>query len=151
MLKEKINNLLNAVKDDLDAAEFIDSSLNRFRDYVNSVVTMEYRMGIATAVKEGEELREIIQTLDRSRHIAHESAISACSQLNRLSERVGLPPFFDGDINDRYQVADFCKDFVDEMWFNGRYREKGKDLFESLINKHESINSKSFIEAENVL
>ena len=151
MIKEKIHNLINAVKSDPDDIAFVDERLNRFSNYVNTVVTGEYRISIAMAVKEGDELKDAVQTIDRSRRIAHESAIDACNQLNRLSKNLGLEAFFEGDTADRQQVADFCKDFVDELWYSGRYREKGQDLYEALINERKSVTPKSFAEAESVL
>ena len=44
MYKERVAALMNAVKDDPDDLEFIESRMNMFTDYVAHVTWMEIRM-----------------------------------------------------------------------------------------------------------
>ena len=123
MIKEKINKFVAAYcseygvdKDDL---VFLESKFDAFRTYVNVVTSMEYKIPIMRFRLEGEEYREAVAELDRHRRICHEDVIGTCSYLNRVSGMLGLEPFYEGDINDRYQVAEFAGEFVEELYQRG--------------------------------
>lgn len=118
MIKEKYENLLKAV--DEEDQEFIYDCMNTYRKYVNTVVRMEIRIPLIRLRMEPEDLQYEIMQMDATRRRCHDAAIDACNMLNRLSERLGLPVFFEGDTKDRYQVADFCLEVCQELFLNGQ-------------------------------
>lgn len=118
MIKEKYENLLKAV--DEEDQEFIYDCMNTYRKYVNAVVRMEIRIPLIRLRMEPEDLQYEIMQMDATRRRCHDAAIDACNMLNRLSERLGLPVFFEGDTKERYQVADFCLKVCQELFLNGQ-------------------------------
>ena len=67
---------------------------------------------------EGDEYRAWVSDMDRSRRNAHEAAIANVSMLNKMAEKLGVEPIFDGDIKDRNAVGDFCGALVFEYFDN---------------------------------
>ena len=143
MIKEKVNNFIAAFcKEfgaDADNIEFLESRLDTFRIYVNAVTSMEYRIPILKFKMEGESLRDVIMELDKSRKICHDNAIATCSAFNRISEQLGLEPFFEGDTNDRHQVAEFAGEFVNELY------QQGISPCRNSIPQNEIIRSLQFV------
>ena len=135
----KISNLINACKDDSDMVEFLGDQFGTFGDYVNIVARMEYSVRILMATKDDTEaFQSAVKELDNSRRIYHNAAISACNILNRLSEKFGLEPFFDGDTKDRHQVAEFAGRFVNELYCHGIFKET-QELHKALMNGEVSL------------
>lgn len=118
-MKEKITDLANGWKEDKDVLDMIKKNVGRIQGYVDSVVTMECLQPVIYAKYEGEEIRDRIMDLDQKRRIAHEAAISAVSQLVRWAGLVNVEPVYTGDLDDRWQIADFCIEFVKNV-FDGR-------------------------------
>ena len=111
---ENYVNLLKAYKDDPEDLKFIQERMIKPLNYVNSVVkeaidtpALKERYWDDTSLFQYNVMR-----LDKARRLAHEDCISAVSQLNRLCETQNLSLIFQGDINDRYAVADFAIDAV---------------------------------------
>lgn len=119
MIKEQITKLAHSWKGDTDALDIIKSDLQACGDYIQAVYSMEYSIPIIRARYEGDEVRYRITMLDTNRHAAHDRAIMGVKRLNRFSSVKGLAIFYKGDPDDRYQVADFCKEIVNEL-FDGR-------------------------------
>lgn len=63
--------------------------------------------GVSTA-----EYSSIFAEQDKLRHDAHEEAITSTRILNRQSTRLGLGKVFNGDEENRYEIADFCRELV---------------------------------------
>ena len=119
---EIYNQMLEIAKEsqDTDLAEFIEEQVNYFRKYVNSVVEMEIRIPIARFRMETEEFQRFVENLDSNRRKIHETAIDACRILNRICGMMNLEAFYPGDLEDRYQVADFCLVVVSEFFRDGQ-------------------------------
>lgn len=135
MYKERIANLMNAVKNEPDDLEFVESRMNAFTEYVSHVAWMETRIQRLTIEGvDGQEWRDAVQSLDYSRRSKHEVAMGAISQLNRLSKAVGLEPFYDGPVDHehRNEVGDVIGAIVNE-YFEGRTpgQLKQKDLMDA--------------------
>lgn len=118
-IKENFLQLIKKVAGDSCLLEFVETRMQKFGNYVNEVYMMEYSLPILYARYEGEELQDKVMALDIRRKIAHDSAIAAIAQLNRLSVQLQTEPLFSGDVTDRYQVADFCEAVV-SSFFQGR-------------------------------
>ena len=121
MLKEKYSALVAVLSVDEEMLEFVSERMAHLCNYVDRVVQMEYSIPLLRARYEGQDLIDKIENLDRARRSAHELAIAAVRQLNRLCVAEGVEKLFSGDESDRYQIADFCGLVVNEL-FEGRTR-----------------------------
>ena len=116
MIKEKFLNLVNACKNDSEMLEIIESDMKALGEYVYAVHMMETSIPIIHINYEGEELRDRVEKLDRNRRDHHDRAIMGVKRLNRFAEMEGVEKIFTGDIEDRYAIADFCRDVTVEMF-----------------------------------
>lgn len=116
MMKEVFLQLVDTCKHDSDLLQIIEDDMDSFRRYIDAVYSMEYSIPIIRARYEGQDVRDRIMVLDKNRRMAHDRAIVAVKRLNRYSEMYGVHKIFQGDVEDRYQVADFCQDIVDEFF-----------------------------------
>lgn len=107
MRKEKINKLIESWKDDKEVLDIIQADVLALGEYTQAVYYYE-----------GEEVRDALGKNDQSRHDAHERAIMGVKRLNRFASMKGLEPIFEGDIDNRYEVADFCCATVKEYFDN---------------------------------
>ena len=119
MIKEKFLNLVNACKNDSEMLEIIESDMKALGEYVYAVHMMETSLPIIHVNYDGQELRDRVEKLDRNRRDHHDRAIMGVKRLNRFAEMECVEKIFTGDIEDRYAIADFCRDVTIEM-FNGR-------------------------------
>lgn len=99
-----------------DFCQFIGEKLDRFPAYVQAVARYDNAVSLAYATMEGEELRDKVASVDRSRRLAHDSAIDAVNILNRAFSRAGVEPFSDVDTSNRTAVADFAGRFTIEAF-----------------------------------
>ena len=118
MRKEKINKLIESWKDDKEVLDIIQADVLALGEYTQAVYYMEFSVAIIKAKYEGEEVRDALGKNDQSRHDAHERAIMGVKRLNRFALMKGLEPIFEGDIDNRYEVADFCCATVKEYFDN---------------------------------
>lgn len=114
--------LVNAWADDEEVLELIEDNMNAFPTYVSSVYNMEYHIQMVRIRYKGEpeKIQDITMTLDSQRRMAHESAIRAVTQLCRWATIKGVDPIYHGNLEDRYEIADFCRDIVLHFFDNGR-------------------------------
>lgn len=134
MYRERIGNLMEACKADSDDLDFIESRVNSLVDYVQYVSFMETRIQrLSIEGIMGEEWRDKVQSLDERRRSKHEVAMSAVTQLNRLSQAEGLELFYNGPVDHehRNEVGDLCQAVCSE-YFEGRHLQplKVSDLME---------------------
>lgn len=121
---EKFQKILNAA--DAETLELIKDQFSNFAQYSLRVCDYVTKGEIAKKTLGGDALREEMQNLDESRHNAHEAAISSLNMLNRLGSSYIGEPFADVDTCDRYAVADFVGEFVQEVYAGEIARTKGK-------------------------
>lgn len=119
LIKEKFLNLVNACKNDSEMLEIIESDMKALGEYVYAVHMMETSIPIIHINYEGEELRDRVEKLDRNRRDHHDRAIMGVKRLNRFAEMEGVEKIFTGNIENRYAIADFCRDATVEI-FNDR-------------------------------
>jgi len=117
-MKEEFLNLVKACEKDEDLLDFVEMAMNTITKYVARVTHMEYALPIYKARYEGQELRDKIQTLDELRRSAHEAAISAVKSMDRLAKKLHVKPMYTGDLDNRYQIADFCENMVHEFFID---------------------------------
>ena len=122
MYKQRIANLMMAVKNEPDDLDFIESRMETFIEYQRHVVWMETRIQRITMENlRGEEYRQAVEPLDHHRRSKHNVAMDAINQLNRMCKAVGVEPFYDGPVDHehRTQVGDAIGEIVNE-YFQGR-------------------------------
>jgi hypothetical protein len=119
-MKETNYELFDNNKD--EALDFVESRLEAFLKYADIVINEQIMRPIGKAAYEGQEYRDKVLSDDESRHCAHENAIAAIDALNRISEKLGLEPFADVDTKDRYAVAEYIGQVVNEMYEMNRSR-----------------------------
>lgn len=116
MIKEKFLNLVNVCKNDRDMLDIIESDMRALGEYVYTVHMMETSIPIIRINYESQELRDRVEKLDNNRRAHHERAIIGVKRLNRFAEMEGVEKIFTGDVNDRYAIADFCRDTTVKMF-----------------------------------
>ena len=136
MIKEKFLNLVDACKNDRDMLDIIESDMRALGEYVYAVHMMETSLPIIRINYEGQELRDRVEKLDHNRREHHERAIMGVKRLNRFAEMEGVEKIFTVDVNDRYTIADFCRDTAIEM-FDDR---TGRSL--SLVHSEQIVDDK---------
>ena len=82
--------------DDKDNLKYI---CHKCLEYVNSVHAHQKALEIIRFRYDADEM---------NRHVIHEVAISNCNVLNRLAAFYGIGKIFTGNVNNRFEVADFC-------------------------------------------
>ena len=112
MYRDRFKRLVCSAKGDADVLSIIEDAMNSFSHYVNTVYSMEIHLQTLRFRLEGDAYRDAVMELDRRRHSAHEAAIASCAVINRVADRIG-------NLENRYEVAEFCMAIVDEM-FRGR-------------------------------
>lgn len=113
----------------------IENNMETLVDYVKSVYMMEVSLTLSR-VRLGDDSREFaerVAELDRKRRICHEAAIASVSALNRMCDFFKVARVFEGDIDNRYEVADFCGNMVDEI-FKSRDKAVAKDVLAAARN-----------------
>lgn len=102
-----------------EALEFLSSELQSFPKYVNVVVNEQIMMPIYKAKYEGQDYRDAVMNIDKSRRIQHEQVICSVNILNRTCDRHGIARFADIDTTDRHAVANFAGIFVNDLYNKG--------------------------------
>ena len=119
MYRDRFKRLVCSAKGDADVLSIIEDAMNSFSHYVNTVYSMEIHLQTLRFRLEGDAYRDAVMELDRRRHSAHEAAIASCAVINRVADRIRARHLYTGNLENRYEVAEFCMAIVDEM-FRGR-------------------------------
>jgi len=116
-IKERINALLKKIKDDPDLVSLVRDMVDSCANYVDTVVNMENAINVYRfRVEDPSELRVMIQRLDQTRRIVHNTVISNVRIVDRLCKINGVEPVFGGLDEDRLAIAEFAKKVVDEFF-----------------------------------
>ena len=107
-----LTNLAKIYADDVDVLEIIEDTIDVYGNYVAYVYKMESLRPILKIRLEAEEYKNIIEEMDEKRTRIHNAAIASTKTINRLCEFNELPLFFQGNIEDRVEVAEFIRDVV---------------------------------------
>ncbi len=91
-----------------DAIAYIEDIIKTCGEYVERVTTMEAALTVARYRMEGEEYREYVSNLDRSRRIAHDAIVANTAILCRYCRLANVPLIYTGDLKSRYEVAEFA-------------------------------------------
>jgi len=116
-IKNKVNALLEKIKDYADKTSLVRDMVDSCANYVDTVVNMENAINVYRfRVEDPSELRVMIQRLDQTRRIVHNTVISNVRIVDRLCKINGVEPVFGGLDEDRLAIAEFAKKVVDEFF-----------------------------------
>lgn len=123
---ERYNEVVEIVSADDVAASLLEKLVESAERYFGSVVKMEARLKMARFRLDGEELRDLTETLDRNRRMAHEALISNLHIFNRyvikeFGKDVPVGGVFSKDpesIRDRVAIADWAGELLCALYAN---------------------------------
>lgn len=123
---ERLEKVIRLAGEDEVAMSLLDKLLDSAERYFGTVVKMEARLKMARFRMDGDELRELVQTLDRNRHLAHEALLSNLHILNRylfkeFGEEMPIGGIFSKDpeaIRDRAAVGDWAGELLYALYAN---------------------------------
>lgn len=84
--------------------------------YIEGVANMENVLNIGRFRLEPEDYRAEVRRLDERRSILHNVVIGDCTILNRFCQSYNIENIYEGNLADRYEVAEFAKKYIDELW-----------------------------------
>lgn len=118
--RESIRKLLLLYRDDPATMQFLEEILESFEAYHNAVFKEQIgRMLCGSGAEDAEAYRDRIVSLDRTRTIHHNSVIANVGILNRLAEKAGIPPVYDGVVSEerpyRREVANAVFAYLEEI------------------------------------
>lgn len=116
---EKFLALVGAYKGDDLMLESLEDYMSTLAEYVTRVYAMETQMPILRFRLDGDDFRNAVMDLDKRRRAAHEGAIASISVMNRMAKMANVEVLYDGDLEDRLAVADFCMETV-KVFFDNR-------------------------------
>ena len=118
----KINKINEVYKDDELIIEMLNDTINDASKYVDVVTRNEALIKTLRFRLEGYDFRIRVQELDELRRRTHNGLIANLKSLNRLlvTDKKNDLLLFEGDINDRYQVADWAMEAVNNIFTNRR-------------------------------
>lgn len=125
--KELFDKIMENNQDDPENGEFIINFVyertGKFVNYFNKVYedtagTTRDRTLFAAGRLSQEDLQYNIERRDSARRSAHEMAIAACQQINRQCQANGIPNICP-DTSDRYEIANFIGDFIQDVYQEG--------------------------------
>lgn len=122
MYREKINEFIRVISesDDRECLDLMEDLISSASDYVRRVNVLEIGLMVGKYNKEGSEYREYIEKLDKLRSNAHNSVITNVKIINRLCRKNDLPMIYQGNEEDRIEVAEFAQQVVEELFSTRR-------------------------------
>ena len=99
--------------------DFLKETLDGFSKYVD-IINQQENIAIVDKYRlSKEDLMERIKILDMHRRMVHNIIITGVQRINLLCRENNIDIFYDGDENDRVQIAEFAMRVVEET-FNNR-------------------------------
>ena len=119
MNRQALNQLIESSKKDPELLDAVLDALNSFEEYHTAIYSMETKKKLLAGTVDTQTYQEAVTDLDRKRTNCHNAVLANVSILNRMADRMNLPPVYDGVISKeqpyRRQVADDVLHFVREI------------------------------------
>lgn len=118
--KETIGKLIEMNQNDRDSLDFIRSCVQSFEDYHKAVFDDQmFQIVYGGGALDGDEYREGRSSVDKTRTIHHNSVISNVNILNRMANKAGLEPVYEGVVSEerpyRREVADAVFEYIESI------------------------------------
>ena len=107
-----LTNLTKIYADDVEILEIIEDTIDVYGEYVAYVYKMESLRPILKIKLGKDEYKNSVEEMDEKRTRIHNAAIASTKIINRLCESNRIPLFFEGNIDDRVEVAEFIRDVI---------------------------------------
>lgn len=123
---ERFNEVVKVIAGDEVAVSLLEKLVDSAERYFGNVCKMEARLKMARFRLEGEELRDLTETLDRNRRMAHEALISNLHIFNRYAIREfgedmpigGVFSKSPDAIRDRIAIGDWAGELLCALYVN---------------------------------
>lgn len=116
--------LIEIYRDEEKILKAVERAVLTFEEYHNAVFKMELWIKVYSNAVSREEYQDRVSGLDKLRTSNHNSVLGSVSLLNRLAEKNGLAPVYDGVVSRerpyRTEVADAVFEYVEQMIKNRR-------------------------------
>ena len=113
-----LTNLTKIYADDVEILEIIEDTIDVYGEYVAYVYKMESLRPILKIKLGKDEYKNSVEEMDEKRTRIHNAAIASTKIINRLCESNRIPLFFEGNIDDRVEVAEFIRNVVVNVFQN---------------------------------
>lgn len=118
--KATLIKLIQFTKSDEELSVFIDDCLLAFSEYAQSIYDMETKLLLkGPRDMERDVWQHFYTQLDETRRSKHNRVIGSIRMLNRLAEKVELPPFYEGIVSEekpyRRMIADEVLEYVSSV------------------------------------
>lgn len=122
MFREKINEFIKVISEneDSECLDMMEELIESASHYMRRVNVLEIGLMVGKYNKEGNEYREYIEKLDKQRSNAHNALISNVKIINRLCRNNNLLLIYEGNEEDKIEVAEFAQKVVDELFSTRR-------------------------------
>lgn len=115
-----LTKLIQLTKSDEELSVFIDDCLLAFSEYAQSIYAMETKLLLkGPRDMERDVWQHFYTQLDETRRSKHNRVIGSIRMLNRLAEKVELPPFYEGIVSEekpyRRMIADEVLEYVSSV------------------------------------
>jgi len=98
--RETLKKLINIYEDDKETLDVINSALSDFMEYWVSIYKAEtYNMVYSYTSVDEDTHQKALMDMDKARTARHNIVLGSLKVLNRIAERSGLEPFYDGVIS----------------------------------------------------
>ena len=102
--------------DRTDGLELLQQYADLASDYYAAVCRMETAVLTLRFQMDADAYRKTATERDRNRTSCHDALIAATRALNRYLKLLGMEPFYPGDEQDRYAVAAFAGEVLQEIY-----------------------------------
>ena len=118
--KETIKKLIELNKNERDSLDFIKSCIESFEQYHKAVFDDQmFQIIYGGGALDGDEYRERRSSVDRTRTIHHNSIISNVNILNRMANKAGIEPVYNGVVSEerpyRREVANAVFEYIESI------------------------------------
>ena len=121
---ERLEMIVRLVQQDEVAVSLLEKLMESAERYFCKVVEMESRLKVARLRLEDQELRDLTEVLDKTRHLAHEALISSLHIFNRyvlkeFGDDIPVGGLFNKNpeaIRDRIAVADWAGELLSALY-----------------------------------
>lgn len=114
-----IEKLVEIYKDDLKMLSVMERCIMSFEEYHQTIFKMELWIKLCSKSVSIDEYRNNISQMDKTRTIFHNSVLGNVRLLNKLAEKNGLIPVYDGVVSEerpyRREVANAVLEYVESL------------------------------------
>ena len=116
--RDNLQRLIDAIKDDTKQTNLLLLCLQSFEEYHHSIFEMETKLKIFSYDNmDRREYQDMRKSLDLSRTLKHNAVLKNLVIINRLAERAGTPPVYDGVVSEdhpyRREAADAVMAYIE--------------------------------------